>query len=140
MHFCVPILHCLFLWFYDVALDHHLTEEGAGCLIFHCFHDFINLCIFVCLFSTVYSTWFCDVVLDHHLTEEERVGCFSLIVSMLVCVRLNLIVFNFFPEIVHCALPSFFVINYFISETTSYNIYKHNTFYHAQVLCSHYVK
>ena len=110
MHFCVPILHCLFLWFYDVALDHHLTEEGAGCLIFHCFHDFINLCIFVCLFSTVYSTWFCDVVLDHHLTEEERVGCFSLIVSMLVCVRLNLIVFNFFPEIVHCALPSFFLL------------------------------
>ena len=33
-----------------------------------------------------------------------------------------------------------FVINYFISETTSYNIYKHNTFYHAQVLSSHTVK
>ena len=27
----------------------------------------------------------------------------------------------------------FFVINCFISETTSYNIYKHNTFYNTQV-------
>ena len=34
----------------------------------------------------------------------------------------------------------FFVINYFISETTSYNIYKHDTFYHTQVLSSHTVK
>ena len=34
----------------------------------------------------------------------------------------------------------FFVINYFISETTSYNIYRHNTFYYTQVLSSHTVK
>ena len=30
-------------------------------------------------------------------------------------------------------LAFFFVINCFISETTSYNIYKHNTFYNTQV-------
>ena len=34
----------------------------------------------------------------------------------------------------------FFVINYFISETTSYNIYRHNTFNYTQVLSSHTVK
>ena len=34
----------------------------------------------------------------------------------------------------------FFAINYFISETTSYNIYRHNTFYYTQVLSSHAVK
>ena len=33
-----------------------------------------------------------------------------------------------------------FFINYFISETTLYIIYKHNTFYQTQVLSSHTVK
>ena len=74
--FCT-VVHC----FLSSSFTIISLEEGNGCFMFYCDHDFINLCIFACLFSTVYSVSFCDVVLDHHLNEEEA-GCY-----IFYCVR-----------------------------------------------------
>ena len=58
--------------------------------------------------------------------------------KMFVCCYLPMQQFNLLSKIMVSVLGLFlllifFVINCFISETTSYNIYKRNTFYNTQV-------